>query len=586
MTALVGGLVVGGIAVWSLMDSDATTVQLVKRLVISLPSNDYLVAGRSQSGSAVVISPDGSKVVYVGSHTGAQQLYLRSMDELEPTPLRGTEGASQPVFSPDGRWVAFLVEGSLKKVSLEGGGSVTLCDVHRPVRGLSWWGEKIIFALVGSGLAQVSASGGTPQELFSEGSQRADHRWPEILPNGKAVLFHTRGAGGVTIQSLETGERKALFDNGLNPCYVSSGYIVFYEEGALRAAPFNQDRLEVTGPPVPVLEGIQMVGTSAAQFDVSNEGTLAYIPGQSLPQAQSILVWVDREGVEESIDQEPRAYFAPPRLSPDGQRIAFTLYGTAGEVPDIWILEQSRGALTRFTFGEGDNMRPIWSPDGQRIIFGSSRIAGIHNLFSKPADGSGTAEQLTTGAYQVPTSLSPDGKTIVFRQLGDANWDIGILRLEDDRKSEAIIQTPFDEHTGMLSPDGRWLSYVSNESGQDEIYVRPFPNLSRKFQISTEGGSEPLWARNGKELFYRNGEKMMSVTVTTEPDFIPGKPVLLFEGPYELQGTNPISNYDISSDGQRFLMVKLSEDSSAAPRQINIVLNWFDELKRLVPIKE
>ncbi|HEX9724139.1 MAG TPA: hypothetical protein VGC53_07630, partial [Vicinamibacteria bacterium] len=251
---------------------------------------------------------------------------------------------------------------------------------------------------------------------------------------------------------------------------------------------------------------------------------------------------------------------------------------------DVWVLELGRGTLTRLTFGEGSSTRPLWSPDGERVLFDSNRVEGTYNIFSQSADGSGTAEQLTTGAYRTPTSVSSDGKTIVFRQNSDTTTgrDIGMVRLEGERKPEMLLQTPFEEHTGMLSPDDRWLAYVSNESGREEIYVTPFPGPGGKLQISTEGGTEPLWSRDGRELFYRSGEKMMAVAISLEPELTPGKATLLFEGRYQtgLVGANPASNYDVARDG-RFVMIRAEEGSG--PPQINVVLNWFEELKRLVP---
>ncbi|MGH9461028.1 MAG: TolB family protein [Vicinamibacteria bacterium] len=239
--------------------------------------------------------------------------------------------------------------------------------------------------------------------------------------------------------------------------------------------------------------------------------------------------------------------------------------------------------MTRLTLGQGTNSRHLWSPDGERVLFASNRVGGTFNIFSQPADGSGTAEQLTTGAHRIPTSVSSDGKTIVFRQNSDTTgFDIGMVRLEGEREPEMLLQTPFDEHTGMLSPDDRWLAYVSNESGREEIYLTPFPGPGGKWQISTEGGTEPLWSRDGRELFYRNGDKMMAVAISTEPELAPGRPTLLFEGRYRsgVAGGNPVTNYDVARDG-RFVMVRAEEGSG--PTQINVVLNWFEELKRLVP---
>jgi serine/threonine-protein kinase len=290
------------------------------------------------------------------------------------------------------------------------------------------------------------------------------------------------------------------------------------------------------------------------------------------------LVMVDRHGVERPLTAPPRDY-SEPRLSPDGRRLAVTIEDAHGA--DVWVLELGRGTLTPLTFEGSWNSRPIWSPDGERIIFGSNRVEDIYNIFWKPADGSGGAEQLTTGARRAPTSVSSDGKTIVFRQISATTGrDIGMVRLERERQPEMLLQTPFNENTGMLSPDDRWLAYVSNESGREEIYVRPFPGPGGRVQISTEGGIQPMWSKDGRELFYQNGNKMMAVAISMEPELAPGKPEVLFEGAYQM-GNRLSSNYDVTPDG-RFVMIRT--DESSAPAQINVVLNWHQELLEKVPV--
>jgi serine/threonine-protein kinase len=572
-----------GITVWNL--TRPAPVPL-KRFAVHLPPGDELSLGR---GSA--ISPDGQNVVYVaGRRGGGPQLYLRPMDQLEATPLRGTEGARGPFFSPDGQWIGFHAGGKLKKVSIAGGSPVTLCDA-RTVRGASWGRDDTIFFSTdeSSKLLRVSASGGKPEAVrtLDLGKEGQGPRWPKILPGGKAVLY-TAWSGSldnasIEVQSLETGERRILVQGGISPHYVPTRHIVFARGGSLLAVPFDLGRLEIAGSPVPVIEGVQVDSGGGAQFSLSSDGSVLYVPGSvSLPNRK--LVWVDRQGVERPVAETLRAY-VDPRLSPDGQRLAVSIHDASGGV-DIWVLELARGTLTRLTFGEGASTRPIWSSDGERVIFGSSRVEGTFSMFSKPADGSGIAEQLTTGAFpSIPASVSSDGKAIVFRQNSDTTGlDIGMVRLEGEREPEILLGTPFDEHTGMLSPDDRWLAYVSNESGREEIYVRPFPGPGGRMQVSTEGGTEPMWSPDGRELFYRNGEKMMAVAISSEPELAPGKPTLLFEGRYEtgLVWGTPSSNYDVAPDG-RFVMIRTAERPGLA--QLNIVLNWFEELKRLVPTK-
>ncbi len=344
--------------------------------------------------------------------------------------------------------------------------------------------------------------------------------------------------------------------------------------------------METLGSPVPVVEGVMHLANGPAQFRVSESGSLVYVPGSAGILAQSKLVWVDRQGTKAPFTGV-QTYRPHPRISPDGKRLAVGIGSIARA--DVWILELALGRLTRLTF-EGGNNKPLWSPNGERILFMSNRT-GLPQVFAKPADGSGVAEQLTTESYRVPTSISSDGKTIVFRQnSSDTGMDIGMLRLEEDREEVMLIQTSFDEHTGKLSPNDRLLAYVSNESGRDEVYVRPFPGPGGRWQVSAEGGTEPMWSRDGSELFYRNGDMMMAVEVALEPEFTAARPSLLFTGRYESgvgldsrDGVgNPSSNYDVSPDGQRFVMIEMAEGD--LPIQAILALNWFEELKRLAPV--
>jgi serine/threonine-protein kinase len=564
--------VVTGIAVWNLM---SPAPQAVKRFTINLPATDRL-----DSGQGMALSADGSELVYVATRDGVRQLYRRSMDQLNVSPIRGTEGASFPFLSPDGEWVGFFADGRLKKVSLAGGPPVTLCEAGR-TWAMSSWGsdDTITFSSDTSlGLMRVNAAGGQPDPITNPDTDQGEkYHWsPDVLPGGRAALFSVWYGelpenAWIAAHSLDTGVRRVLVAETFCPRYSPTGHIVFDKEDTLWAVPFDADRLEVTGSPTPVLEGVH-VGANLASFALGGDGSLVYVAGTAATPSRK-LVSVDRQGVERPLAETLRVY-DDPRLSPDGRRLAVQIGG------DLWVLELARGTLTRLTFAE-HSTRPIWSPDGARIIFASNRVGGTFNIFSKAADGSGTAEQLTAGAWRVPTSVTPDGKIIVFRQNNDTTGlDIGMVRLEGERKSEMLLQTPFHEHTGMLSPNGRWLAYVSDESGPEEIFVSPFPR-GGKVQISTEGGTEPMWSRDGKELFYRSGAKMMAVPISTEDGIAPGKPTLLFEGRFE-GGTRafPGSNYDVTPDG-RFVMIR--RDESAGPAQINVVLNWFEELKRLVP---
>ena len=358
--------------------------------------------------------------------------------------------------------------------------------------------------------------------------------------------------------------------------YVPTGHLVYAQAGTLMAVTFDLEQLEVTGDPIPILEGVMQVSgaTSLAHLTFSDTGTLVYVPAAPSLLEERTLVWVDRQGAIEPLAAPPRAYgSAGINLSPDGQRVAVAF------ARDTWVYDILRETLTRLTFESSSN--PLWTPDGKRITFQSTRF-GPRNLFWKLADGSGAAEQLLENALpHSPQSWSPDGKLLAFTEVHPStNVDIWMLPLEGERKPEVFLQTPFTETGPVFSPDGHWLAYRSNESGRREMYVQPYPPTGAKWQISTEGGEEAVWAPSGRELFYRNGNQMMAVDITTEPTFTHGTPQLLFEGEYFSYG--PRAVYDVAPDGQRFLMIKEGEQGSTVT-QLNVVLNWFEELKRLVP---
>ena len=555
----------------------------IARVVVTLPPADRLALGQTP---VVSLSPDGSRLAYVANHGGSTQLYLRAIDRFEARLIPGTEGAESLFFSPDGQSLGFFSEGKLKRVSVSGGAPLTLCSAPLN-RGASWApDDTIIFApSMTSGLFRVSAAGGMPKPLTVPDRKMGEfsHRWPEILPGGKAVLFTIwTGAGGsfdsarVDVLSLQTGERRVLVQGGAYGRYESSGHLVYARADGLLMVPFDLKRLEVTGPPVSIPEGVNMSPSSGvAEFSLSGDGSLAYLPGGTRV-GERTLVWVDRKGAVRPLAAPPRPYLGP-RLSPDGRGLAVAIQVTN---PGLWVYDLARGTLTRLT-GSDVGPLPIWTPDGKHVTF-LSAPSGAMNLYWMAADGSGAAEPLTASdKYRVPGSWSPDGRTLAFTEVDPATgFHIWVLNLEGDRRTRPFLQTASSEGGPAFSPDGRWLAYQSDESGRWEIYVRPFPGPGGKSQISTEGGTEPVWARNGRELFYRNGDKMMATAIETKPVFAAAKPELLFEGHYA--SPTSLANYDVSPDGQRFLMIKASEQESA-PTQLNVVLNWSDELRRLAP---
>jgi eukaryotic-like serine/threonine-protein kinase len=579
--------VITGVAIWNLKPAPTPAPKPVSRFTIALPPGQQLAV--PDNGPAVALSPDGNRLAYFARQGGTTQLYLREMNSLEARLIPGAGGAatnlnlSQPFFSQDSQWLGFFAAGKLKKVLVSGGAAVNLSNDSIP-EGESWGGQgTIILGNYTGPLLQVSDAGGTPQPLTRLEKGELTHRWPQLLPGGKAVLFAAGASTAdfanaqVAVQPLGTGERRNLFQGGMYPHYASSGHLVYAQSGTLMAVPFDPQRLAITGAALPVVEGVlQSQANGDAQYSFSGTGSLVYVPGVA-QAAQLKFVWVNRNGAEQAVAAPARAY-VNPRISPDGRRVAI---GITEQDRQVWLYDLSRETLTRFTFQGNNNTAPFWTPDGKRIVFSSNK-EGQRNPFWQLADGSGGLERLATSEFvQIPGSWSPDGQVLAFSEVNTTTgYDIWVLRLSD-HKAQPFLKTSFNENAPQFSPDGRWLAYASDESGRYEVYVQPYPGPGGKWQISTEGGREPLWNRNGREMFYRNGNKMMAVEITTQPSFSAGTPKVLFEGPYQ---TNPVStpNYDVSADGQRFLMLKAGEQAEA-PAQINVVLNWFEELKQKVP---
>jgi eukaryotic-like serine/threonine-protein kinase len=570
--------VIAGYAVWNL--KPLPLPQRVTRTVITLPPGQELAG--MENGAAVALSPDGTYLAYVASQGGDQQIYLRAMDSLEARSIAGTEGANELFFSPDGQWLGFFTGPKLKKISVSGGSALTLCTTGQS-RGASWGSQgKIAFAPNNTTVLQeVSDSGGTQQPITHLQKGDVGHRWPEFLPGGKAMLFVAGGLGDdsrVEAYSIGTGEQRDLNLAGTQPRYAASGHLVFAQGPNLMAAPFDPQRLEVTGAAVPVVDRVSQATTSGgAQYSFSETGSLVYVSGIAQATLRR-LVWVDRKGVEQALPAPPHAY-RYPRLSPDGHRLAVTI-----EEPEqnIWLYDLARTTLTRLTFQGSLNLMGSWTPDGKRIAFESNR-EGAANLFWQLADGSGGIEKLTTSGHtQAPFSWSPDGQELAFADVAPVTgYDIWVLRMRD-RKAQPFLETPYLESAPRFSPDGHWLAYVSDESGRFEVYVQSYPGPGGKWQISTEGGTEPVWNPNGRELFYRTQNKLMAVDIATQPSFSAGTPRRLFEGRYQ-PTTLTVPNYDVSPDGQRFLMLEPVEQDQVAPTQIVVVQNWFEELKQKVP---
>jgi len=584
-TAAIAAVLIAAAGGWILKPSPAVSVRPITRFPIILAQDQSFTSfGRH----ILALSPDGTRLVYVAN----SQLYLRAMDQVDASPIRGTsESPAEPFFSPDGQWIAYYADGHLKKVAISGGAPTTLCDAQVPW-GASWDGDRIVFGEGPRGIFEVAATGGTPKLLVAADAKQSEFlHGPQILPGGQAVLF-TSGSPGVVasrwsnativVQSLKTGERKTLVSGGTDGRYLPTGHLVFARDGVLFANAFDAARLELRGGPAAVVEGVAVASggaTGAVQVAFSNTGTLAYPPVMA-GQATK-LVWRNRQGLDTPI-AAPQHSYETPRVSPDGTRIAMH---ALDQDSDIWVLDTKSEALTRLTFDKAADMSPVWTKDGRRVAYVSAKD-GAPNLFWKPADGTGQSEPLlaqppsSSGAL-IANGATPDGKALIFSVGVPSN--IMTLPFEGDRQPRALIAQPsFAERSGDVSPDGRWIAYQSDESGTFQIYVRPFPAVDQgRWQVSGEGGRLPIWGPNGRELFYTDDRnRLVSVNVSAATPFAFGKASVVFDLADTLLAV--YRNYDIAPDGSRFALIKPERQRGST--QFLIVENWFEELKQRVPV--
>jgi Tol biopolymer transport system component len=529
------------------------------------------------------LSRDGARLVYAEEKGNIFRLMIRMMDQTDSHPIPGTDGANYGVFSPDGQWVAFLsFDGKLRKIPVTGGVPITLAEKMTTAFD---WGDngEIVFGSE-AGLMKMSASGGPAQALTTLDSKKGEsrHHWPHFLAGGQALVF-TIDAGAsqqVAALDLKTRTYHTLVNDASNGAYVPTGHLVYLRGTTLFAAPFNARRMELTGHDAPVIENVASLGDRSAEYSFSDSGQLVYMKGTKGTNAagETILGWANRNGVVEPFSTPE--LWATGRLSPDGRRVANGIYGATGADGDIWIYDVERRTRTRLTF-EGSNRNPIWTRDGLRVTFGAT-IAGKNGIHSAPVDGSGKTELLLATENTVrPTSWAPDGKMLVCAILGtDKAFHLWVLPVESGAtpgKPYRLHDTAFSEDEGQVSPDGHWLAYSSAESGAPEIYVQPFPGPGGKERISTDGGLSPRWSKNGRELFYWDSgyTKLMSVVVQATPLFHAGIPKQLFA---MVGGTT----FDVAPDGKRFL-VEQSFLAETGAVTMEVVVNWFDELRRRVP---
>ncbi len=556
--------------------------------------------GRTGTNSTLLaISPDGSRLALVlRGPDGQNHLYTRRIHQNQVARLLGTVGAEMPFFSPDGQWIGFAAEGKLKKISVEGGAAVVLCDA--PVlRGASWADDGTIVAAlnVSGGLSRLPSSGGAPVPVTKVNSDERTHRHPRVLPGSQAVLFVASSSAGdysnaaIDLVSFKTGERKTIRRGGFSPRYLSTsdgaGYLLYLHKNTLFAAPFDLGRLSLAGEPAPVLDDVSSVG-AGGHFDFSQSGTFVYLPGKSQFGGWSIS-WLDTSGKIEPLHPQRGGYFGL-RLSPDGKRLAYNVNNTV--LDDIWVKDIERDTASRLTFLPGVNRNPVWTPDGRNIVFLSANHPN-EGIYIIASDGSGEPHRLTDGKLgDFPSSISPDGRRLAFARAGnDRSPDIFTAPIEGDPahpklgKPDLFLGTPFSETSAEFSPDGRWLAYQSNESGAMEVYVRPFPGPGGRWQISTGGGGSPAWSRDGRELlFQERAGRIMAVAYSTKgASFIPGA---TREWPSSLTTRIPSTrSFDPTPDGKR-LAAFLTDDSASGEKpqtHLTFLLNLQDELQRRAP---
>jgi Tol biopolymer transport system component len=568
------GAVAGGMIATRARTPATASIQAPGHFVVPLSSSEH-VAGLDFP--AVAISPDGSLIAYVASRGGGQtELFLRPTNAVDAKAIAGTRNVTTPFFSPDNRWIAFFADGQLKKVSTSGGAPITLCDAPVGLGG-SWGPEDtIVFsATTGSGLSQVSANGGKPQPVtrLDANKEEFSHRWPEWLPDGRTIIYTVGTAGSwddaqIVAQSLASGERSVLVQGGTNPHYLPSGHLIYAHRGAILAVPFDPARPGATATPVRLLDNVVQSFDGAAQLGVSPSGTGVYIAG-AFRSNQRRLVTVDRTGAATPFAAPPGAYVAP-RLSPNGRQLLVTIEAA---INDVWIHDITQGTLNQVTFDAAANV-PVWTPDGKRASFSSNK-EGALNLFWTEIFQHGPAERLGSSEnVQVPGSWSPDGGTLVFVEHAPTKGrDVWLMTVQGDRARRPFLTSPFDESAPRFSPDGRWIAYVSNESGRAEVYFRSAADPARTQPVSNNGGTEPVWARGGRELFYREGDRMMAVSLAgSGADLRVAGRQALFQGEFAKSAIDA-ANYDVTPDDQRFVMIRAEEASAQA--SLHVLINWF-----------
>jgi len=563
---------------------------------------DVSLASNIPSNSALALSPDGISLAFVAEKNGAPpQIFIRRLAQLQPSPLAGTSNARSPFFSPGGDWLAFFADGKLKKISVTGGAVVELAAAGN-AQGGSWGDDdNIVFAPTAqSALQRVSSAGiGKVEQLTMLAPGEASQRWPQVLPGSKAVLYMSTAVVGnyedanLVVQSLPSGTPKVLIRGGYHPQYFASGHLGYIHEGTLFAVPFDLSRLEKTGQSVPAIESVSaQPGRAAAQFAVSQTGTLVYLTGQSGGN-ESPIFWLSRDGKTAPLRAMP-SNWADPRFSRDRQKLALDIVGASRT--NVWVYDLMLDTLTLLPF-DGTTRTPVWTPNSDRIAFVANTGGSVlWGLYWQRADGTGGLQQLTDRSSQspIPWSFHPTGKYLAFSQTPpNSSSDLMILPLEGDENSgwkpgkpSVFLSTPANEREPMFSRDGRWIAYVSDENGRGDVFVRQFPGGGGKVPISPNGGLDPTWSQTRNELLYRGPDQhIMVVPYTVEGDsFKPDKPRIWSEQVISARvGQN---SYDLHPDGERLAAGLPTGQAEEKLDKVTFILNFFDELHRIAPVSK
>ncbi|MEP7326922.1 MAG: protein kinase [Gemmatimonadota bacterium] len=559
--------VVGGLLAWSKLGSHELPPPPILRMGLELPAG---ALWEDQTGTSLALSADGTMLVYSGRDSIGGHLFFRAMDRVDPVAIAGTESANQPAFSADGRWIGYMQVNKIYRVPVTGGTAETMCSLATGTQTtFTWFDTRSLVVADTDGLRLCSMDGGFTPLYRPDSTDQLF--WPHTLPNGRGIVFSIRKGNDFELGLYDADKHvgRSLGIAGSNPRYVTAGYLVYATlDGIIRAIPFDLRRLTVTGEPSVVMQGARVGSGGAAKIAVAPNGTMVTSMGQS---SERVLELVNRSGAGVRVRLPPGAY-GYPRFSPDGRQVAVVL-GDIGS-SNVWLYDRGQGTLTRLTFDSGAS-RPIWTNDGNQIVF--ARVLGTtSDLRIIKADGSASAESLLTvpGKQFFQALFTPDGRSMVVRTTTPSTRDIWRVPMDSTRVLRPLLTSPADERGVALSPDGHWMAYASDESGRFEVYVRAYPSMAARYQVSLDGGLEPVWSRQGNEILYRNGPVMMSARVRTTPRFeVVSRGTVFSNADYVLNTYEP--NYDLSPDGRELLMVRAVGHSGG----LGVTLNWFENLR-------